>query len=61
MSENANALFGRFVYSYTILKKFVDQFDNTLGGKVDNEQYANFNSFNATISYISICKIEKLI
>lgn len=58
-SESMIAFFDGFVYSSTTLKEFVDQFDNALKKKVENEQAADFASCNATIPYLSFTVIEK--
>jgi hypothetical protein len=44
---------------HLILKEFVDQYDNTLRKKVENENVDDFNSFNATISCVSRFPLEK--
>ncbi|XP_041016151.1 protein FAR1-RELATED SEQUENCE 5-like [Juglans microcarpa x Juglans regia] len=44
---------------WTNLKEFVDQYDNALKRKFENENYANFQSFNVTIPCISRFLIEK--
>ncbi|XP_042983691.1 protein FAR1-RELATED SEQUENCE 5-like isoform X1 [Carya illinoinensis] len=58
-SESMNAFFDGYVHSETTLKEFVDQFDNTLKKKIENENRADFNSFNSTIPCISRSPIEK--
>ncbi|XP_042974626.1 protein FAR-RED ELONGATED HYPOCOTYL 3-like [Carya illinoinensis] len=52
-------IFDGYVHSRTNLKEFVDQFDNVLKKKIENENLANFHSFNVTISCISRSLIEK--
>ncbi|XP_041003925.1 protein FAR-RED IMPAIRED RESPONSE 1-like [Juglans microcarpa x Juglans regia] len=44
----------------TNLKEFVDQFDNALRMKIENENAADFHSFNVTILAISISLLEKI-
>ncbi|GLT62426.1 hypothetical protein SLA2020_350650 [Shorea laevis] len=58
-SESMNAFFDNYVHSRSTLKEFVDQFDNALRRKIENEKTADFNSFNATIPCISHYAIEK--
>ncbi|XP_042956374.1 protein FAR-RED ELONGATED HYPOCOTYL 3-like [Carya illinoinensis] len=54
-----NAFFDGYVHSRTNLKEFVDQFDNALKKKIENENLADFQSFNVTIPCISRSPIEK--
>ncbi|KAF5475525.1 hypothetical protein F2P56_007323 [Juglans regia] len=58
-SESMNIFFDDYVHSMTNLKKFVDQFDNALKKKIENENIADFQSFNVTINCISRSLIEK--
>ena len=58
-SESMNAFFDNYVHSRSTLKEFVDQFDNALRRKAENEKIADFNSFNAIIPCISHISIEK--
>ncbi|KAF5453435.1 hypothetical protein F2P56_028337 [Juglans regia] len=58
-SESMNAFFDGFVHSGTMLKEFVDQFDNALRKKVEVETTADFNSSNQTIPCSSAFRIEK--
>ncbi|XP_042969091.1 protein FAR1-RELATED SEQUENCE 5-like [Carya illinoinensis] len=44
---------------WTNLKEFVDQYDNALKKKIENENVADFHSFNVTIHCISRSPIEK--
>ncbi|KAF5445302.1 hypothetical protein F2P56_034363 [Juglans regia] len=44
----------------TTLKEFVDQFDNALRKKVENENAADFHSFNCTIPCISHLPFERI-
>ncbi|KAF5449786.1 hypothetical protein F2P56_030198 [Juglans regia] len=44
---------------WTNLKEFVDQFDNSLKKKIENETAADFHSFNVTIPCISRSPIKK--
>jgi hypothetical protein len=53
MSESMNEFFYGYVHSSTSLKEFVDQYDNALCTKVENENLVDFNSFNVTISCVS--------
>ncbi|KAF5480245.1 hypothetical protein F2P56_001008 [Juglans regia] len=43
----------------TTLKEFVDQFDNALRKKVENEMAADFHSFNCTVPCITHLPVEK--
>ncbi|KAG7977425.1 hypothetical protein I3843_05G031100 [Carya illinoinensis] len=58
-SESMNAFFDGFVHSGTMLKEFIDQFDNALRKKVELETTADFNSSNQTIPCSSAFCIEK--
>ncbi|KAF5447084.1 hypothetical protein F2P56_032662 [Juglans regia] len=58
-SESMNAFFDGYVHARTNFKEFVDQFDNALKKKVENENQADFNSFNFTIPCISHLSLEK--
>lgn len=42
-SESINSFFDGFVHLGITFKEFVDQFDNALRKKVENEQSADFN------------------
>ncbi|XP_042954685.1 protein FAR-RED ELONGATED HYPOCOTYL 3-like [Carya illinoinensis] len=54
-----NAFFYGYVHAKTNLKEFVDQFDNALKKKIENENNADFHSFSVTIPCISRSPIEK--
>ncbi|KAF5443255.1 hypothetical protein F2P56_035826 [Juglans regia] len=54
-----DAFFDGFVHSRTTLKEFIDQFDNALRKKVENEMAANFHSFNCIVPCISHLPVEK--
>ncbi|XP_041017188.1 protein FAR-RED ELONGATED HYPOCOTYL 3-like [Juglans microcarpa x Juglans regia] len=54
-----NAFFDGNVHAKTNLKEFVDQFDNALKKKIENETAADFHSFSVTIPCISRSPIEK--
>ncbi|KAG2727384.1 hypothetical protein I3760_01G155000 [Carya illinoinensis] len=58
-SESMNAFFDGYVHAKTNLKEFVDQYDNALKKKIENENVADFHSFNVTIPCISRSPIEK--
>ncbi|XP_042952122.1 protein FAR1-RELATED SEQUENCE 5-like [Carya illinoinensis] len=45
-SESMNAFFDGYVHAKTNLKEFVDQFDNALKKKIENENNADFHSFS---------------
>ncbi|KAG6708518.1 hypothetical protein I3842_06G084200 [Carya illinoinensis] len=57
--KSMNAFFDEFVHSGTMLKEFVDRFDNALRKKVEVEAIAGFNSSNQTIPSVSSFAIEK--
>ncbi|KAF5457881.1 hypothetical protein F2P56_021955 [Juglans regia] len=59
-SESMNAFFDGYVHARTNLKEFVDQFDNALRKKIENENAADFHSFNVTIPVVSISPLEKI-
>ncbi|KAG6700728.1 hypothetical protein I3842_08G126900 [Carya illinoinensis] len=59
-SESMNAFFDGYVHARTNLKQFVDQFDNALRKKIENENRADFQSFNATIPVVSTNPHEKV-
>ncbi|KAG6626615.1 hypothetical protein CIPAW_15G062800 [Carya illinoinensis] len=58
-SESMNAFFDGYVHAKTNLKEFVDQYDNALRKKIENEISADFHSFSVTIPCISRSPIEK--
>ncbi|XP_041025454.1 protein FAR-RED IMPAIRED RESPONSE 1-like [Juglans microcarpa x Juglans regia] len=58
-SESMNAFFDSYVHAKTNLKEFVDQFDNALKKKIENETATDFHSFSVTIPCISRSPIEK--
>ncbi|XP_042964802.1 protein FAR-RED ELONGATED HYPOCOTYL 3-like [Carya illinoinensis] len=55
-----NAFFDGYVHSRTNLKEFVNQFDNALRKKIENENGADFHSFHVTIPVVSISPLEKI-
>ncbi|XP_042977104.1 protein FAR-RED IMPAIRED RESPONSE 1-like [Carya illinoinensis] len=59
-SESMNAFFDGYVHAKTNLKEFVDQFDNALRKKIENESAADFHSFNFTIPLVSPSPLEKI-
>ncbi|KAK1584230.1 hypothetical protein Q3G72_031014 [Acer saccharum] len=54
-----NAFFDGYVHAKTNLKEFVDQFDNALKKKIENENVADFHSFSVTTPCISRSPIDK--
>ncbi|KAG6643252.1 hypothetical protein CIPAW_09G196800 [Carya illinoinensis] len=58
-SESMNAFFDGYVHAKTNLKEFVDQFDNALRKKMENEISSDFQSFSVTIPCISRSPMEK--
>ncbi|KAG6655026.1 hypothetical protein CIPAW_05G186800 [Carya illinoinensis] len=59
-SESMNAFFDGYVHAKTNLKEFVDQFDNALRKKIENESAADFQLFIVTISVVSPSPLEKI-
>ncbi|KAG7984020.1 hypothetical protein I3843_04G136000 [Carya illinoinensis] len=58
-SENMNAFFDDYVNSKISLKQFVEQYDNALRRKVENETAADFSSFHTKFPCITHYEIEK--
>ncbi|XP_042961356.1 protein FAR1-RELATED SEQUENCE 5-like [Carya illinoinensis] len=58
-SEGMNAFFDDYVNSKTTLKQFVDQYDNALRRKIENELAADFSSFHTQIPCITFYGIER--
>ncbi|KAF5477392.1 hypothetical protein F2P56_004037 [Juglans regia] len=58
-NESMNAFFDGYVHAKTNLKEFVDQYDNALRKKIENEISSDFHSFSVTIPCISRSPIEK--
>ncbi|KAG6707642.1 hypothetical protein I3842_06G042300 [Carya illinoinensis] len=58
-SESMNAFFNDYVNSKTSLKQFVEQYDNALRRKVENETAADFSSFHTQFPCITHYEIEK--
>ncbi|XP_041017869.1 protein FAR-RED ELONGATED HYPOCOTYL 3-like [Juglans microcarpa x Juglans regia] len=58
-SESMNTFFDGYVHAKTNLKEFVDQLENTLKKKIENENAADFHSFSVTIPCISRSPTEK--
>ncbi|XP_042958127.1 protein FAR-RED IMPAIRED RESPONSE 1-like [Carya illinoinensis] len=59
-NESMNALFDGYIHSRTYLKEFVDQFNNALRKKIENENGVDFHSFNVIIPVVSISPLEKI-
>ncbi|XP_042950403.1 protein FAR1-RELATED SEQUENCE 5-like [Carya illinoinensis] len=59
-SESMNAFFDGYVHAKTNLKEFVDQFDNALRKKIENENGADFHSFNFRIPLVSVSPFEEI-
>jgi hypothetical protein len=51
--------FNGYVHSSNTLKEFVNQYDNALRKKVENENVDDFNSFNGTVACVSRFSFEK--
>ncbi|XP_042962556.1 protein FAR1-RELATED SEQUENCE 5-like [Carya illinoinensis] len=58
-SEGMNAFFDDDVNSKTTLKQFVDQYDNALRRKIENELAVDFSSFHTQIPCITFYGIER--
>ncbi|KAF5481660.1 hypothetical protein F2P56_002297 [Juglans regia] len=58
-SEGMNAFFDEYVNSRATLEQFIDQYDSVFRRKVENEIFANFNSWNMEIPCISCYPLEK--
>ncbi|KAK9289539.1 hypothetical protein L1049_007695 [Liquidambar formosana] len=58
-SESMNAFFDGYLNSKTTLKQFVEQYDEALKKKIENENIADFSSFNSTIPLITDFEFEK--
>ncbi|XP_042942856.1 protein FAR1-RELATED SEQUENCE 5-like [Carya illinoinensis] len=59
-SKSMNAFFDGYVHAKTNLKEFVDQFDNALRKKIENENASDFQLFNVTIPVVSPSSLEKI-
>ncbi|KAF5481730.1 hypothetical protein F2P56_002361 [Juglans regia] len=57
--ESMNAFFDGYVHAKTNLKEFVDQFENALKKKIENENATDVHWFSVTIPCISRSPIEK--
>ena len=57
-SESMNAFFDGYVHSNTSLKEFVEQYDNALHKKVQQEEKANARSLNVQIQNVSPYEYE---
>ncbi|KAL7245701.1 hypothetical protein ACSBR2_000935 [Camellia fascicularis] len=58
-SESMHAFFDGYVNSKTTLKQFVEQYENALAKKVENENNEEFNSFNSCIPCMVGYEMEK--
>ncbi|KAL7227681.1 hypothetical protein ACSBR1_022531 [Camellia fascicularis] len=58
-SESMHAFFDGYINSKTTLKQLVEQYENALAKKVENENLEEFNSFSSCIPCISHYEIEK--
>ncbi|XP_041009295.1 protein FAR-RED ELONGATED HYPOCOTYL 3-like [Juglans microcarpa x Juglans regia] len=58
-NESMNAFFDGYLHAKTNLKEFVDQFGSALKKKIENENQADFHSFNFIILCISHLTLEK--
>ena len=58
-SESMNAFFYGYVGPKTTLKQFVDQYDEVLKSKVENENIEDFTSLTSEVPYIPHYAIEE--
>ncbi|XP_028091033.1 protein FAR1-RELATED SEQUENCE 5-like [Camellia sinensis] len=58
-SKSMHAFFDGYINSKTTLKQFVEQYENALAKRVENENDEEFNSFSSCILCISHYEIEK--
>ncbi|KAL7260695.1 hypothetical protein ACSBR1_006375 [Camellia fascicularis] len=58
-SESMHAFFDGYINSKTTLKQFVEQYENALAKKVENENGEEFNSLNSYIPCITQYPFEK--
>jgi hypothetical protein len=58
-SESMNALFDGYLHSSTTLKVFVEQFENVMRNKVENEILSDFECFKGKLECSSSSPIEK--
>ncbi|XP_028118505.1 protein FAR1-RELATED SEQUENCE 1-like [Camellia sinensis] len=58
-SESMHAFFDRYINAKTTLKQFVEQYENALAKKMENESNEEFNSFNSYITWITQFPLEK--
>ncbi|XP_028077431.1 protein FAR1-RELATED SEQUENCE 6-like isoform X1 [Camellia sinensis] len=58
-SESMPTFFDEFINSKTTLKQFLEQYDNALAKKVENENSEEFKSFNSYIPCITHYELEK--
>ena len=58
-SESMNAFFDGYLHSSTTLKVFVEQLENALRNKVENEILSNFECFQGKLEYSLSSPMEK--
>ncbi len=58
LSESMNAFFDGYLNNSTTLKAFVEQFNNALRHKVENETKSNFESFKGKLDCMLPSSIE---
>jgi hypothetical protein len=58
-SESMNAFFDGYLHSSTTLKVFVEQFENAMRNKVENEILSNFECFKGKLECSSSSPLEK--
>ena len=58
-SESMHSFFDGYIHAQTTLKQFVEQYENALAKKVQNENNEEFNSFNLRILCLTHYEIKK--
>ena len=58
-SESMNVFFDGYLHSCTTLKVFVEQFENAMRNKVENEILSNFKCFKGKLECSSSSPMEK--
>ena len=59
-NESMHAFFDSYINSKTTLKQFVEQYENALAKKVENENQEDFNSYNSCYPCTTQLGIEKI-
>jgi hypothetical protein len=58
-SESMNSFFDNYMHAQTILKEFVNQYDNALKRMVEREARADFDCYNRTSPSVTDFALEK--